>query len=103
MSDVTPPPAAQPAPTPYSSAPTGPKTNTLAIVSLVLAFFISLGAIITGHIALGQIKRTGEGGRGLALTGLVLGYVGLVVGLLVFVLAFIVPFLIVGTAGELNF
>lgn len=84
MSDVTPPPPppAQPAPTPYSSAPTGPKTNTLAIVSLVLAFFISLGAVITGHIALGQIKKTGENGRGLAIAGLVLGYIGLVVGLI---------------------
>jgi peptidyl-prolyl cis-trans isomerase B (cyclophilin B) len=84
MSDVTPPPPA-PQPTPYASAPAGPKTNTLAIVSLVLAFFISLGAVITGHIALGQIKRTGEGGRGLAMAGLILGYIGLVVGLIGFI------------------
>jgi protein-disulfide isomerase len=55
-----------------------PKTNTLAIISLVSAFFVSLAAVITGHLALGQIKRTGEGGRGLAITGLVLGYVGIV-------------------------
>ena len=81
MSDVTPPPPA-PEPTPYASAPAGPKTNTMAIISLVLAFFISLGAVITGHIALGQIKRTGEGGRGLAIAGLILGYLGLLVGLL---------------------
>ncbi|UYN83338.1 MAG: DUF4190 domain-containing protein [Microcella sp.] len=83
MSDVTPPPA--PEPTPYASAPAGPKTNTLAIISLVLAFFISLGAVICGHIALGQIKRTGEGGRGLAIAGLILGYLGLLVGLLVII------------------
>lgn len=82
MSDVTPPPAPQPAPTPYASAPAGAKTNTLAIVSLVLAFFISLGAVITGHIALSQIKKTGENGRGLAIAGLVLGYLGLVAGLI---------------------
>ena len=37
MSDVTPPPAAAP----YAAAPTGPKTNTLAIVSLVLALAYS--------------------------------------------------------------
>lgn len=78
MSDVTPPPAAAP----YAAAPTGPKTNTLAIVSLVLAFFISLGAVICGHIALSQIKKTGENGRGLAIAGLVLGYLGLVAGLI---------------------
>lgn len=99
MSDVTPPPAAQPAPTPYSSAPTGPKTNTLAIVSLVLAFFISLGAVICGHIALGQIKQTGEGGRGLAIAGLVLGYAGIVFGLIAVVVAFAFPFLIIGSSG----
>lgn len=87
MSDVTPPPAA-PEPTPYASAAAGPKTNTMAIISLVLAFFISLGAVITGHIALGQIKRTGEGGRGLAMAGLILGYIGLVGGLLFIVLWF---------------
>ena len=102
MSDVTPPPAAPPAPTPYSSVPAGPKTNTLAIVSLVLAFFISLGAVITGHIALGQIKTTGEGGRGLAITGLVLGYLGLFAGLTIFILAFTFPFLFIGSAGGLG-
>jgi peptidyl-prolyl cis-trans isomerase B (cyclophilin B) len=55
----------------------------LAIVSLVSAFFISLVAIITGHIALSQIKKTGEQGRGLAIAGLVLGYLGLVAGIIV--------------------
>ncbi len=77
----------------------GPKTNTLAIVSLVLAFFISLGAIICGHIALGQIKKTGESGRGLAIAGLVLGYLGLVIGFFAVVVAFVFPFLIIGTNG----
>ena len=62
----------QPAPQPQ---PQAPKTNTLAIVSLVSAFFISLLAIVLGHISLSQIKKTGEGGRGLALAGTILGYV----------------------------
>jgi hypothetical protein len=56
--------------------PTAPTTNTLSIVSLVTGFFCGIAAVITGHIALAQIKRTGEGGRGLAIAGLVLGYVG---------------------------
>lgn len=107
MSDVTPPPAPEPAPAPYapyasapySAAAAGPKTNTLAIVSLVLAFFISLGAVICGHIALNQIKQTGEGGRGLAIAGLVLGYLGLVVGLILFVIVLMFPFLILSTQG----
>lgn len=57
-------------------------TNTLAIVAFVLAFFVSIAAIICGHIALGQIKRTGEGGHGLALAAVILGYTFLGLGLL---------------------
>lgn len=50
--------------------------NTLAVVSLASAL-TSIGAvmaIITGHIALAQIKRSGENGKVLAGTGLALGY-----------------------------
>ncbi|WP_081710122.1 DUF4190 domain-containing protein [Arthrobacter sp. 35W] len=65
---------------PAPAKPAGP-TNTLAIVSFVLAFFVSIAAIVTGHIALNQIKRTGEGGRGLAIAGLVIGYVSVVAGI----------------------
>lgn len=58
-----------------------PKMNVLAIVSLVASilssFFFSIVAVVTGHIALRQIKRTGEQGRVLAIIGLVLGYLGL--------------------------
>ena len=78
----------------YAASPAGQKYNVLAIVSLVSAFFISIVAIITGHIALSQIKKTGEQGRGLAIAGLIIGYVGLVVGIIVA----IVWFAIIGTA-----
>ena len=61
------------------------KTNTLAIVSLITAFLISIVAVITGHIALKQIDQTGEQGRGLALAGLIIGYIGLVSGLIYFI------------------
>lgn len=60
------------------------KTNTLAIVSLISSFFVSLLGVIFGHIALSQIKRTGEGGRGLAIAGLVIGYLGIVAGIIIF-------------------
>jgi hypothetical protein len=49
----------------------------------------SLVAVITGHIALAQLKTSGESGRKLALIGVVLGYVQLVVILLFSVLAVI--------------
>jgi hypothetical protein len=35
--------------------------------------------IITGHIGMNQIKKTGESGRGLAIAGLIIGYLLLVV------------------------
>lgn len=87
---TTPAPATPPTyAAPYQQAP---KTNVLAIVSLVSAFFVSLVAVITGHIALKQIKTTGEGGRGLAIAGLILGYVGIAAGLIA--LFAIVPLMI---------
>ncbi len=72
---------------PYIPFPPAPKTNTLAIVSLVSSFFVSLVAVITGHIALGQIKQRGEAGRGLAVAGLIIGYVGIAATALFVVLA----------------
>jgi peptidyl-prolyl cis-trans isomerase B (cyclophilin B) len=64
----------------YAAQP--PKTNTLAIISLISSFFISLLGVILGHIALNQIKTTGEGGRGLAIAGLVIGYLGILGGII---------------------
>ncbi len=80
-----PPPPAYGAPSGYTPYPTQPKTNTLAIVSLVaslagvvvVAFIGQIVGIITGHIALHQIKERGENGRGLALAGVIVGYVSL--------------------------
>ena len=67
-----------------------PPTNTLAIVSLslgiaayiVLPFISGIAAIVTGHMARGQIKQSGEGGGGFALAGLILGYVNVVLAVL---------------------
>ncbi len=66
------------------STPTA-RTNGLAIASLVLGILWldwigSILALVFGYVALGQIKRRNQGGRGLALTGVILGWVG--VGLL---------------------
>ena len=72
-----------------SGAAYSAKTNTLAIVSLVTSIVgLSLIGIITGHISMSQIKKTGEQGRGLAIAGLVIGYVGIalgIIGVMVFV------------------
>ncbi|GAA2037382.1 hypothetical protein GCM10009819_22480 [Agromyces tropicus] len=67
---------------PYASRPAPPPTNTLAWVSFGLAlgsiFFgllTSVAAVVCGHIARSQIRQRGEEGNGIALTGLILGYV----------------------------
>lgn len=61
---------------------------TLGLASLCL---IPLGclpliawvvAVITGHMGVSEIRRTGEGGRGMAISGLIMGYVGLGITLL---------------------
>src|SRR6266851_5686075 len=53
-----------------------------------------LVAIITGHVARSQIKRTGEAGEGLALAGLIAGYVSIGLFFLV-VLAYIAFFVFI--------
>ncbi|OBK28369.1 hypothetical protein A5634_01385 [Mycobacterium asiaticum] len=48
----------------------------MAIAALVASLVLAPLGIVFGHISLSQIKKTGEDGRGLAIAGLVLGYVG---------------------------
>lgn len=62
--------------------------NTLAIISFIGAFFVGLLGVILGHLALRQISRTGERGRGLAIAGLVLGYAGCAFGAIALILVF---------------
>jgi len=61
-----------------------PPTNGLAIAALVcgIAEIFTLGlaaipAVILGHLARGQVKQTGERGDGMALAGIILGYLGI--------------------------
>ncbi len=59
-----------------------PPTNGFAIASLVLGIIGgSLLALIFGYVALAQIRRSygTQGGRGIALAGVVLGWIGIVV------------------------
>ncbi|MCZ9881689.1 DUF4190 domain-containing protein [Arthrobacter sp. B2a2-09] len=71
---------------PLFAAPS--RTNVLAIISLISAFMFSAAAVVTGHIALSEIKRTREAGRGMALAGLIIGYVGVA-----FTIVFIIVYL----------
>ncbi|MGV0715517.1 DUF4190 domain-containing protein [Mycolicibacterium sp. XJ662] len=51
------------------------KTNGMSIAALVCSLVFAPLGIIFGHIALSQIKRTGEDGKGFAIAGLVIGYI----------------------------
>ncbi|MEG3629303.1 DUF1707 and DUF4190 domain-containing protein [Streptomyces sp. C6-003] len=58
-----------------------PSTNGKAVASMVCGILClatggltGLPAVILGHMAQSEMRRTGEGGDGLALTGLVLGW-----------------------------
>jgi len=71
---------------PYGQQNPQDKYNVLSIISLVTSILaISIVGIITGHIALSQIKKTGEKGHGLALGGVIVGYLGFVVGIFIFI------------------
>lgn len=89
---LTPSTAAQPGgagtwATPQWASGSVPPTNVLAVVAFVFGLFGGLLAIVFGHIALAQIRRTGEGGARLALVGLILGYLWLL-GFIVFFVVF---------------
>lgn len=65
--------------------PAARPTNTLAIAALVCAFVFAPLGIVFGHISLSQIRRTGEDGRGMALAGLIIGYVATALTIVVIV------------------
>ena len=63
------------------TTPARPRVNRLAIVALVLACVASPFALIFGHLAAGEVKRSGERGLTIARVGTVFGYVWLAVGI----------------------
>lgn len=77
-------PSCPPAPGTQIASAVGPNPapglNTTAVVAFVLAFVVAPAAIVLSVIARGQIRRTGESGKGLATAGLALGIVFTVVG-----------------------
>ena len=76
----------QPVPYRQGSYPAaGSRTNAMAIAALACAigqiffwFVAGVPAIVFGHVARRQIRESGEGGDGMALAGLILGYIGVI-------------------------
>jgi len=67
-----------------AAAEAQPRVNHVAIIALVLACIGGIPAVAFGHIALRQIKQTGERGRTIALVATALGYVWLTVAIILF-------------------
>jgi Na+/proline symporter len=53
--------------------PPAQQTNVLSIIALVLGFVVPIGGVVVGIIALRQLKRRPESGRGLAVAGIIVG------------------------------
>jgi hypothetical protein len=82
------------------------RTNGLAIASLAcgigqFAFgpLATIPAIVLGHMARHQIRRTGEQGAGLALAGLMLGWAALILGIVLMVVGLSIAAGMHGTMG----
>ena len=81
---------------PVNAVPTA-RTNGYAIASLACGLgqfavgpLATIPAIVFGHMAVKQIRRTGEQGSGLAIAGLVLGWGAVILGIIVAVIAVVV-------------
>jgi Domain of unknown function (DUF4190) len=86
----------------------GPKNNTLAVASLIcgvaqfvlwflfgLGFFSAIAALILGLVSMRQLKQRAEGGRGMAIAGVVLGALGILGGILLVI--------VIAAIGSANF
>jgi hypothetical protein len=97
---------------PYAPFPQAPRNSTLAIISLITGIlgFVQIlpgigpiAAVISGHMAKSEIKKSGGmvTGNGMATIGLILGYVTIAfgiclgcIGILAFTGAITLPFAI---------
>jgi hypothetical protein len=90
-------PAGQVMPAPSWQASQVPGTNGLAVMAAILGVaefptggLTAIPALICGHIARAQIRRTGERGSGAAAVGLVMGYVGIAFWTIVLIVSVLV-------------
>jgi hypothetical protein len=97
----TPPPGQPSYGYPYATS----KTNGLAIAALVVSLIsmvscplIGLAGAIMGHIARRQVTERREEGAGMALAGIIVGWIGLAIGILI-VVFYIVLFAGLSSSG----
>ncbi len=88
-------PSRVPAVVAYTVTPPNNGTAVASLVIGILSWFVcpivgGILAVVLGHMARGQVRRTGEGGDGLAVAGLILGYAHLIVFGTVIVIWFLI-------------
>ena len=66
----------------YPQYPQQVPTSTLAIIGFILSFIFAPAGLIACIRALKKIKKTGEGGKGLAIAGIIISAFGTVIVLL---------------------
>ncbi|MTE20525.1 DUF1707 domain-containing protein [Streptomyces sp. TRM43335] len=104
---AVPPPSPQQYPQPYQAVavprtflPPPPRTNNSAVGALICGVLIpfygltAVPAVILGHKARAEIRRTGEKGDGMAMAGIVLGWLTIGLGALA-----VVALVMLGTGG----
>jgi hypothetical protein len=82
----------------YGGYPPHRRTNGMAIASMVLGivwiwWIGSVLALVFGYIARSQIRERGESGAGMAIAGIVLGWIGV---------GFFLLFVMLGVAGAFD-
>lgn len=82
------------------------RTNPLAVVALCCGIgqviagpFAGIAAIVLGAMSLRHIRETGESGRGMAVTGIVLGAAGMVLTVLVVIVILTVVHVLASNPG----
>ena len=61
--------------------------NTMSVVGFILAFIVNIAGLIVSIVALVQIRRTAERGRGLAIAGIIISGLSIAIVLIAIVAA----------------
>lgn len=72
----------------------------LSAVSIIFLNFFGIVPVILGHIALNRLKTNGKRGKWLAMTGLIVGYIGVAIMCIMFIL--FIGFSVTDTAAEFS-
>jgi hypothetical protein len=88
---------------PIAATPAGTpgELNLLAVIALIASCIgLTIPGIVMGHIALSQIRKSGESGHALALAAVIVGYALTALVIIAVVVFFIFIFAAIGVASS---